>query len=162
LVAVVVKERAARCRLLGSDQIITLRASRLWEVVSGAIVTVTPRKQWRYGGLPYLSGEVQWTRIDVKNLDLVPLGLEDMGMWDPEEEYWGEENEPIEEWARHRLSERQAKALGHILEHGNLTIQDFEGLCPDVNRRSLQRDLKVMVDIGLLVSEGEQTSSFTG
>ncbi len=54
----------------------------------------------------------------------------------------------------HRLSERQAKALGHILAHGNLTIQDFEGLCPDVNRRSLQRDLKVMVDMGLLVSEG--------
>jgi len=54
----------------------------------------------------------------------------------------------------HRLSDRQAKALGHILEHGSLTIQDFEGLCPDVNRRSLQRDLKVMVDMGLLVSEG--------
>jgi len=54
----------------------------------------------------------------------------------------------------HRLSDRQAKALGYILEHGSLTIQDFEGLCPDVNRRSLQRDLKVMVDMGLLVSEG--------
>jgi len=54
----------------------------------------------------------------------------------------------------HRLSDRQAKALTHILEHGSLTIQDFEVLCPEVNRRSLQRDLKVMVDIGLLVSEG--------
>ncbi len=55
----------------------------------------------------------------------------------------------------HGLSDRQAKALGHILEHGSLTIQDFEGLCPDVNRRSLQRDLKAMVDHGLIVSEGE-------
>jgi predicted HTH transcriptional regulator len=54
----------------------------------------------------------------------------------------------------HRLSDRQAKALGHILEHGSLTIQDFERLCPEINRRSLQRDLKVMVDMGLLVSEG--------
>ena len=54
----------------------------------------------------------------------------------------------------HRLSDRQARALGRILEHGSLTIQDFEGLCPDVNRRSLQRDLKVMLDMGLLVSEG--------
>lgn len=35
-----------------------------------------------------------------------------------------------------------------------LTIQDFERLYPDINRRSLQRDLKVMVDMGLLVSEG--------
>ncbi|MDP2898128.1 MAG: Fic family protein [bacterium] len=55
----------------------------------------------------------------------------------------------------HGLSERQAKALGHILEHGSLTIQDYERLCPEVNRRSLQRDLKKMVDIGLLVTEGE-------
>ena len=54
----------------------------------------------------------------------------------------------------HGLSDRQAKALGHILEHGSLTIQDFERLCPEVNRRSLQRDLKAMVDMGLLVSEG--------
>ena len=52
------------------------------------------------------------------------------------------------------LSDRQAKALGHILEHGSLTIQDFERLCPEFNRRSLQRDLKGMLDIGLLVSEG--------
>jgi hypothetical protein len=54
----------------------------------------------------------------------------------------------------HGLSDRQAKALGHILEYGSLTIQDFERLCPEVNRRSLQRDLKGMVDVGLLVSEG--------
>ena len=54
----------------------------------------------------------------------------------------------------HGLSERQSKALGHILEHGSLTIQDFERLYPKVNRRSLQRDLKVMLDMELLVSEG--------
>lgn len=54
----------------------------------------------------------------------------------------------------HRLSDRQAKALAHILEHGSLTIQNFERLCPDINRRSLQRDLKDMVATGLLVSEG--------
>jgi len=55
----------------------------------------------------------------------------------------------------HRLSDRQAKALEHILEHGSLTIKDFEGLCPKVNRRSLQRDLKAMVDRGLVITEGE-------
>jgi len=100
LVALSVKERAARCRLLGSDRVITLRSSRFWEVVPGAIVMIKPRKQWRYAGHPYLSGEIQSTRIDVKVLNLVPLGLEDMGQWDPKEEYWGEEGEPIEEWAR--------------------------------------------------------------
>lgn len=100
LVALSVKGRAARCRLLGSDRVITLRTSRLWDVVPGALVMVKPRKQWRYAGHPYLSGEIQSTRIDVKSLNLVPLGLEDMGLWDPKEEYWGEEGEPIEEWAK--------------------------------------------------------------
>ncbi|MFH1314753.1 MAG: tetratricopeptide repeat protein, partial [Candidatus Eisenbacteria bacterium] len=100
LVALSVKQRAVRCRLLGSDRGITLRAGRHWDAVPGAIVTVRPRKHWRYAGHPYLSGEIQSTRIDVKALGLVPLGLEDMGMWYPQQEYWGEEDEPIEEWAK--------------------------------------------------------------
>jgi len=50
----------------------------------------------------------------------------------------------------HGLTERQAKAIGYILEHGNLTIQDFERLCPEVNRRTLQRDFKAMIDKGLI------------
>ena len=52
------------------------------------------------------------------------------------------------------LSDRQAKALRYILEYGSITIQDFERLCPEVNRRSLQRDLKEMVEMEVLVSEG--------
>lgn len=54
----------------------------------------------------------------------------------------------------HALSKRQALALGHLLENGVLAIHDFEALCPKVNRRSLQRDLKQMVDKRLLVGEG--------
>jgi len=100
LVALSIRETNARCRLLGGDRVITLRASCLWNAVPGAIVTVKPRKQWRYAGHPYLSGEIQSTRIDVEALDLAPLGLENMGLWDPKEEYWGEEDEPIEEWAK--------------------------------------------------------------
>ena len=69
-------------------------------MVPGEIVTVKPRKQWLYAGHPYLSGEIESTRLDVAALGLVPLGLEDMGMWDPKEHYWGEEDEPIEEWAK--------------------------------------------------------------
>jgi len=56
---------------------------------------------------------------------------------------------------QHDISDRQAKVLEYILEHGSLTIQDFERLCPEVNRRTLQRDLKKMVDGGLLSVEGE-------
>jgi len=54
----------------------------------------------------------------------------------------------------HSLSKRQALALGRMIEHGVLAIQDFEALCPRVNRRSLQRDLKKMADKGLLAIEG--------
>jgi DNA-binding HxlR family transcriptional regulator len=34
----------------------------------------------------------------------------------------------------------------------DLRIQEFERLCPEVNRRTLQRDLEAMVDIGVLLS----------
>ena len=99
LVALSVKDRAVRCRLLGSDRVITLRPSRLWGIVSGEILTVIPRKQWNYAGHPYLSGEIASSRLDVAALGLVPLRLEDHGMWDPTQEYWGEEGEPIDAWA---------------------------------------------------------------
>ncbi len=55
---------------------------------------------------------------------------------------------------KHGLNDRQSKALGFLLEHGKMTIQDYERLCPDVNRRSLQRDLKGMLDKELVISEG--------
>ena len=51
------------------------------------------------------------------------------------------------------LSDRQAKALSHIVEHGSLTIQDFERLCPDINRRSLQRDIRAMIEQGIVEEE---------
>jgi Fic family protein len=55
---------------------------------------------------------------------------------------------------QHALNERQGKALGYLLQHGKLTIQDFAALCPTVNRRSLQRDLKGMLDKNLLAEVG--------
>ena len=55
---------------------------------------------------------------------------------------------------KHSLNERQGKALEFLLAYGKFSIQDFEELCPDVNRRSLQRDLKSMLDKNLVTSEG--------
>jgi tetratricopeptide (TPR) repeat protein len=99
LIVLSVKERAVRCRLPGSERAITLRPSRLGDVVPGEIVTVKPRKQWSYAGHPYLSGEIQSARLEVEALPLVPLRLQEIGMWDPKEHYWGEENDPVEPWA---------------------------------------------------------------
>ncbi len=54
----------------------------------------------------------------------------------------------------HGLNTRQGIALRHLLLHGSLSIQVFETLVPDVNRRTLQRDLKVLLDKGLVEAEG--------
>ena len=55
---------------------------------------------------------------------------------------------------QHGFSPRQAQALMYILEHGSINIQEFEALCPEVNRRTLQRELRNMVEKGVLVPEG--------
>jgi hypothetical protein len=94
-----VKQRAARCRLLGSGQTITFRG-RLWDLAPGEIAVVKPGKQWTYAGNPYLSGVVESTRLDVAALGLVPLGLEKVATWSPAEHYWGDEGDPIEDWAK--------------------------------------------------------------
>jgi hypothetical protein len=100
LVVLSVKQRAARCRLLGGDQTLTFRASGLCDVVPGEIAVVRPKKQWTYAGNPCLSGVIESTRLDAGALGLVPLRLEERGLWNPAEHYWGEDGEPIEEWAR--------------------------------------------------------------
>jgi tetratricopeptide (TPR) repeat protein len=100
LVVLSVKQKAARCHLLGSDQAFTFRAGRLWNLVPGEIAVVKPAKQWTYEGNPYLSGAIESTRLDAKALGLGPLGLEQVGIWNPAEHYWGEEGDPIEAWAK--------------------------------------------------------------
>lgn len=55
---------------------------------------------------------------------------------------------------QHGLNKRQAAAIGCLLEHAKFTIQDFVLLCPEANRRTLQRDLKGLLDTGLLTMKG--------
>ena len=70
----------------------------------GEIINVAPRKQWRHGGHPYLSGEIKAWRLDIPALGLTPLKLNETGMWDPKDHYWGEPDEPIEEWVNPIMS----------------------------------------------------------
>ena len=100
LVALSVKQRAARCLVLGTERLVTFRADRVWSIIPGEIITMKLRKQWSYGGHPYVSGNIVSTRVDAKALNLVPLRLEDVGPWNPAEHYWGEEGEPVEDWAK--------------------------------------------------------------
>ena len=50
----------------------------------------------------------------------------------------------------HRLNPRQSGALEHLLAHGRVTLGDLESNFPEVNRRTLQRDLKAMLHKGLI------------
>ena len=42
----------------------------------------------------------------------------------------------------HDLNDRQAEAIKFLVENQRLAIADMEQICPGVNRRTLQRDLK--------------------
>ena len=47
---------------------------------------------------------------------------------------------------KYKLNERQTNAVEYLLEYGKLTIHNFEELCPKINRRTLQRDLKNLLE----------------
>ncbi len=98
LIALAVKGNAVSCRILGTDRVLTLRPSGFFEGVPGEIITVMPNRMWRYAGHPYLAGSIKAWRLDMPALGLRPLVLEEKGMWDPKDHYWGDE--PIEPWAR--------------------------------------------------------------
>jgi len=40
------------------------------------------------------------------------------------------------------------------VKHGCITIQELEVLCPDVTRRTLQRELKELIEKNILVTTG--------
>ncbi len=99
LVVLACRSNALHCRLLGGSRAITLRTA-VRDEVPGAIITVVPTRQWTHARHPYLAGEITTSRFDGHALGLPPLALRDEGEWDPEDEYWGEEGEPIEPWAK--------------------------------------------------------------
>ena len=107
VVVLSVKPPAARCRLAGTRRELTLRSRKVWDRVPGDILTVEGKKYWRYAGHPYLSGDVLTHRQEVTALDLVRLQLRDHGLWNPTEEYWGEEGEPVPEWAQPIIAQGQ-------------------------------------------------------
>jgi hypothetical protein len=99
LIVLACKSNAIRCRVPGTQRELTLRTA-VRDEVPAEIITVIPAKQWTHAGHPYVSGKVQKSLFDAAALDLVPLALRPEGDWDPEDEYWGEEGEPLPDWAK--------------------------------------------------------------
>lgn len=73
LIFLSVKKTTARCQIPGSGDSLTLRTRGVWEMVPGEITTVTARKRWRHAGHPYMSGDIERSRLDVPALGLTPL-----------------------------------------------------------------------------------------
>lgn len=135
--------RTARCRILANDCVVTFRAKGLWDAAPGEIMVVKPQKWWRYGGHPYLSGEVESVRLDVSALRLVPLNLKNFGAWNPEEHYWGEEGDPIDDWAKPIIARgpRQVFEMEQILPGVDPDDFDSDPICQS-------NDLKTAGDRG--------------
>ena len=92
--------RAVRCRYRTTNENVILRSKGFWDLAPGEIVSVRPVKQWTQAGKSYLSGEIESVRIEAGALGLVPLKVNKCGTWNPVEEYWCEEGEPIADWAK--------------------------------------------------------------
>ena len=60
---------------------------------------------------------------------------------------------------KYDLNNRQAQALYFLFGHDQIHIRDMEKMCPDVNRRTLQRDLQQMEDVGIILKKGAARQS---
>lgn len=60
---------------------------------------------------------------------------------------------------QYQLSEWQRLAIEYITTHNNLTIQEFEKICPNVTRRTLQRELKDLLDKDIIEVTGATSNT---
>lgn len=54
------------------------------------------------------------------------------------------------------LSPNQTKAFAYIYKHKFMTIDDFQLLCPEIDRSSLEQDLQSLVRLGLAVNKEDK------
>jgi len=54
------------------------------------------------------------------------------------------------------LDQRKSKALVYLYEHRSMTIADFEKLCPEADRASLEQDMQALVEMGIMTPDGER------
>ena len=55
---------------------------------------------------------------------------------------------------KYNLSARQQLAINYMATEGSLSIQKFSDLCPDISKRTLQRDMKNLIDHEIVTSSG--------
>jgi len=55
---------------------------------------------------------------------------------------------------QHNLSNREKEAIEKALDQNGLSIKEFQLLFPETSKRTLQRELKHLLELGLLKVEG--------
>lgn len=125
------------CRRLAGWTPVWLRARRFWDAVPGETLGVSPLACWTDEGRDGMSGEVVSKRIDARALGLVPLRLEAMDEWDPTEEYWGEDGDPINEWAKPIIARgpRPRFEMEQVLPGQDLDDPDSDPICLAIDQR---------------------------
>lgn len=131
--------RTALCRRLPGGSPVTLRTSRFWGLVPGEVVVVRPTREWSNAGLWHVAGEVLSMRVDAKALGLTPLRLQDLGPWDPAEQYWGEDCEPIEDWAKPIIARgpRPSFEMEQVLPGFDPDEPDDDPICRSVELKNV-------------------------
>jgi tetratricopeptide (TPR) repeat protein len=129
--------RSMACRRLPGWAPVWLRARRFWGFVPGEILGVRPSTSWTDEGRDFMAGEVVSARIDAKALGLAPLRLERMGAWDPADEYWGEDGDPIDEWAKPIIARgpRPQFEMEQVLPGLDLDNPDSDPICLAIDRK---------------------------
>ena len=92
------RKKALDCRVLADGREIIFKTEYAKDFVPGEIIRIAAEKFWAYAGQENVSGKIHESRIDAKALGLVPLVLNQNGIWDPLDMDWGEEGPTIEEW----------------------------------------------------------------
>jgi tetratricopeptide (TPR) repeat protein len=135
-----VGSRTARGRAVGTGERVSLRVPNLRDLLPGEIASVHVEERRQTGKTLYLSGFVieQW--LDVVALELVPLRLEPRDIWDPAEEYWGEDGEPLPDWA------------APIIQAGQRAAFEMEQVIPGVDWDDIDDD--PIVEAAELTSTG--------
>jgi len=53
------------------------------------------------------------------------------------------------------LNDRQKKALEFIKQNGRIRMKEYIDLCPDVNRKTLTRDINHLIEMGIIIRKGK-------
>ncbi len=126
LAVLVVKQTGIRCKLISSQLPVTYRTVN--RDVEGEVITVIPSKIWQFKNTVYMSGETIDRRLDIEALDLTPLGIKEVGMFQPDETELLDDNDPYK------------KYYLPIIAYGPRKMYEMEQVLPFYDPDSLEDD----------------------